>query len=261
MVRPTARGTGALALAAKGNRPPPNEQDLQDYVDGRLDAGQQAEIAAYLAEHPETAARIERYRAHIAGMHALYDGILTEPIPPSMQALLQRAARRRRRPLLALAAAGLVGAAIVGIAALTWGGGARVKEEIAAAQEAHLHFAASPSWESDVPELLNDSLQRVLSERLGAPVALPDAAPAGFTLTAVRLLPAPHQAALLLYRDRADHAASLYVAAGAGRDERGDSAAAGVRTFFHSAHGIFYALTVSAGEPDEMVRRVFAMAP
>ncbi len=244
-----------------GNQPPPSEQDLQDYVDGRLDAGQQAEIAAYLADHPETAARIERYRAHIAGMHALYDGVLTEPVPPAMQALLQRAAARRRRPRLALAAAALAGAAIVGIAVLRWGGGAPVEGEIAAAQEAHLHFAAASSWDSDLAELGDDSLQRALNERLGTPVSLPDAARAGFTLKAVRLLPAPHQAALLLYRDRADHAASLYVARAAGRDERGDSAAAGVRTFFHSAHGVFYALTVSAAEPDEMVRRVSAMTP
>src|SRR5690242_14499288 len=118
---------GGSALAATGNRPPPSEQDLQDYVDGRLDAGQQAEIAAYLAENPETAARIERYRAHIAGMHALYDSILTEPIPPGMQALLQRAAARRRRPHLALAAAALAGALIAGIALLRWGGAAPVE--------------------------------------------------------------------------------------------------------------------------------------
>ena len=249
-----------MALAARGNRPPPSEQDLQDYVDGRLEAGQQAEIAAYLADHPATAARIERYRAHVAGMHALYDSILAEPIPPPMQALLQRAARRRRRPLLAVAAAGMVGAAMIVIAVLS-GGGASVAGEVAAAQAAHLHFTAASFAESDVAELRNDSLERVLSERLGAPVSLPDAVGAGFTLTAVRLLPAPHQAALLLYRDRANHAASLYVAAGDGGDERGDRVAAGVRTFFHSARGVFYALTVSAGEPDEMVQRVSAMTP
>ena len=250
-----------MALAARGNRPPPSEQDLQDYVDGRLDPAEQAEIAAYLAEHPETAARIERYRAHIAGMHALYDDILSEPIPPGMQALVRRAARRRRRPLLALAAVGAVGVAIIGIAVLSGASGTRVGDEVATAQQAHLHFAAASSWESDLAELRNDSLERALSERLGAPVSLPDAAPAGLTLTAVRLLPAPRQAALLLYRDRANHPASLYVAAGAVGDERGDSAAAGVRTFFHSAHGVFYALTVSAGVPDEMVRRVSAMTP
>src|SRR5690242_8720449 len=134
MVPLTARGTGALA--ANSNRPAPSEQDLQDYVDGRLDAGQQAEIATYLAEHPETAARVERYRAHIAGMHALYDSVLTEPIPAGMQALLQRA--RRRRPRLALVAAGVVGAVIVGITFLSWGGGAGIQGDIAAAQEAHL---------------------------------------------------------------------------------------------------------------------------
>lgn len=250
-----------MALAAKGNRPPPSEQDLQDYVDGRLDAGQQAEIAAYLAEHPEIAARVERYRAHIAGLHALYDGVLTEPIPPGMQTLLRRAAARRWRPRLALAALALVAALAVGIAVLRSGGGARLEDELAAAEEAYLHYATAPAWESDVAELREDRLERVLSERLGAAVTLPDATRTGFALKAVRLLPAPHPAALLLYRDRANHPASLYVAADGDADERGDRAEAGVRTFFHSGHGVFYALTVSAAEPGETVRRVSAMTP
>src|SRR5689334_16529390 len=154
MVPLTARGTGALA--ANSNRPRPSEQDLQDYVDCRLDAGQQAEIAAYLAEHPEIAARVERYRAHIAGLHALYDGVLTEPIPRGMQTLLRRAAARRWRPRLAFAALALVAALAVGIAVLRSGGGARLEGELAAAGEAYLHYATAPAWESDVAELRED---------------------------------------------------------------------------------------------------------
>lgn len=256
-----AKETGALALARIEDRPEPNEQDLQDYVDGHLDAARRAEIAKYLSEHPETAARIEGDRAHIAGMHALYDGVLSEPIPESMRALLRRASARRRRPrrvFAAVAAAALVAA---GLAAWRWGGGERVEGELAAAQEAHLHFATAASSDGDVAELREETVARLLRERLGAAVVLPDAARAGFTLEAVHLLPAPRRAALLLYRDTANRIASLYITVGAQEDERGDSAAAGVHTFFRSARGVFYALSVSNAEPDETLRRAFAMAP
>jgi anti-sigma factor RsiW len=221
-----------------GDRPRPSEQDLQDYLDGRLDPACQAEIATYLADHPETAARVERYRAQVAGLHALYDGILSEPIPAGIRAALQQAAARRRRPRLAVAAAAAVAALVMaGVVALRWGG-------------------------SDVAELGDETVARVLSERLGAAVILPEAARAGFTLTAVHLLPPPHRAALLLYRDAANHIASLYITAGAQEDERGgDAAAGGVHTFFRNARGVFYALSVSNAEPDETLRRAFAMGP
>jgi anti-sigma factor RsiW len=246
-----------------GDRPRPSEQDLQDYLDGRLDPACQAEIATYLADHPETAARVERYRAQVAGLHALYDGILSEPIPAGIRAALQQAAARRRRPRLAVAAAAAVAALVMaGVVALRWGGSERVEGELAAAQEAHLQFTTASSPGSDVAELGDETVARVLSERLGAAVILPEAARAGFTLTAVHLLPPPHRAALLLYRDAANHIASLYITAGAQEDERGgDAAAGGVHTFFRNARGVFYALSVSNAEPDETLRRAFAMGP
>jgi len=150
---------------------------------------------------------------------------------------------------------------IAGVVAWRWGGSERVDGELAAAQEAHLHFATASSAESDGAEFRDEAVARMLSERLGAAVILPDAAGAGFALKAVHLLPPPHRAALLLYRDAADHIASLYITVGAQEDERGDSAAAGVHTFFRNARGVFYALSVSNAEPDETLRRAFAMAP
>lgn len=87
--------------------PEPSEQDLHDYVDGRLDGERRAAIADYLARHPQEAARIETYRAQMAGLHALYDDALDEPIPapprsssrparPRMRRRTARGARRRR---------------------------------------------------------------------------------------------------------------------------------------------------------------------
>lgn len=77
--------------------PEPSEQDLHDYVDGRLDGERRAAIADYLARHPQEAARIETYRAQMAGLHALYDDALGEPIPAAPRSSSRPARPRMRR--------------------------------------------------------------------------------------------------------------------------------------------------------------------
>ena len=78
------------------DRPPPSippvtEADLHAFVDGRLPAERQVEIAAYLAARPEDAQRLEAYRAHKRELHALFDPVLDEQPP---QRLLKSARPR-----------------------------------------------------------------------------------------------------------------------------------------------------------------------
>ncbi len=65
------------------DRPPPSippvtEADLHAFVDGRLPAERQVEIAAYLAARPEDAQCLEAYRAHKRELHALFDPVLDD---------------------------------------------------------------------------------------------------------------------------------------------------------------------------------------
>lgn len=58
-----------------------SEQDLHDYVDGRLDAAGRARIEAHLAHHPDDRAKVAAYRAINRGLRQLYDGALAGPLP------------------------------------------------------------------------------------------------------------------------------------------------------------------------------------
>jgi anti-sigma factor RsiW len=74
-------------------RPPAakvSEQDLHDYVDGRLGEADRARIEAHLAHHADHREQVEIYRAVNRGLHALHDRVLAEPIPPAMKALLAK---------------------------------------------------------------------------------------------------------------------------------------------------------------------------
>jgi anti-sigma factor RsiW len=75
-----------------------SKDEVHDYVDGRLDDADRARIAAHLEAHPVDRARVETYRAITAGLHALYDPALREPVPEKMRALLAAHRRRNRDP-------------------------------------------------------------------------------------------------------------------------------------------------------------------
>ena len=56
--------------------PPVTEAELHAFVDGRLPAEREAEIAAYLAARHDDAQRVEAYRAQKRELHALFDPVL-----------------------------------------------------------------------------------------------------------------------------------------------------------------------------------------
>lgn len=110
---------------------PIDDDTLQAYVDGQLDAEATARIDALLATDPLLAARVQRERALRAALRGAFDPVLDEPIPARLAALLQAPAadaplasvtavptpRPRRRwamPALAMAAS------IAALAVLLW---------------------------------------------------------------------------------------------------------------------------------------------
>ncbi|MEJ5211677.1 MAG: anti-sigma factor, partial [Burkholderiales bacterium] len=58
-----------------------DEQRLHAYVDDALDATTRQEVEAYLARHPEAAARVAAWRRQKQALHALFDPVLAEPVP------------------------------------------------------------------------------------------------------------------------------------------------------------------------------------
>jgi anti-sigma factor RsiW len=66
------------------------DQDLHDYVDGRLDTAHRQRVEEFLAVNPEEAMKVASYRRQIEALHALYDDALQEPVPARLRALLDK---------------------------------------------------------------------------------------------------------------------------------------------------------------------------
>ncbi|MBN8774194.1 MAG: anti-sigma factor [Thiobacillus sp.] len=173
---------------------PVREDDLHAYVDGALSDARRIEVEAWLAAHPEDAARVRAWVMQNQALHAAFDGVLNEPLPID----LIRAARRRlfRAPwraiaaILALAASGLTGYGI-GLKAV-FSPEARHPVEVDAAHAAHL-----VSW---------------LSKRVGTPLKAPDFGALGFHLLGGRLLAGDTGAvAQFMYQNAGGQRVTLYV--------------------------------------------------
>lgn len=198
------------------------DSELNALVDGELDAARQAEIEAWLAENPDTAQRVARYRAQNAGMHALYDDIMHEDIPPKIASAFET--RRNGVPHWAAMAAAIA-LFVVGAA-----GGWIVRGE--AGPDAAQQVAAAPPI--DTQELMvrasmahvvshEDELRSpksggraavgdYLADRMGEPVRVPSLESFGYRLVGSRVLPdTSGPAAQFVFSDEAGKKVSLYV--------------------------------------------------
>jgi anti-sigma factor RsiW len=247
---------------------PPSEQDLHAYIDGHLEPAEASRVAAYLARHPETAALVEAYRAQTAGLHALYDKILDEPVPQEMLALLRHRRSATTWRGVALAAAAL--ALIMVSTGMGWwlndlrrgSAAAAPAALVAEAQRAHRLFAGDEPLVSDFGTQRSTGLAQSLSQRIGAAVTLPDVERAGLSLRGVRLVPtASGTAAVLLYRDNAGRPASLFVTTIAAADAPPQiENSADVVTLYRVAGGLAYALTLPrAPGADAAIKIAFGM--
>jgi hypothetical protein len=65
-----------------------SDEMLMAYADGELDLVARAEIEAAIARDPEVARAVERHRALADHVHTAYDGVLEEPVPDRLAALV-----------------------------------------------------------------------------------------------------------------------------------------------------------------------------
>ena len=64
--------------------------DLQDYIEGRLDPNGEARVEAYLRFNPAEAARVELLRQQALRLKKMGEDILNEPVPSHLLDLLRR---------------------------------------------------------------------------------------------------------------------------------------------------------------------------
>jgi anti-sigma factor RsiW len=194
------------------------EDELQAWVDGRLDDARRAQVEQYLAANPQEAQRLADYRRQNELLHALFEPVAAEPAPRRLRA---RMPRRWLAPLrYGAMAASLALAAVFG-----WflrG----VQEPLVVAETlprqaaiAHVVYAPEVQHPVEVDAAQEEHLVKWLSKRLDLPVRAPQLGSAGFELVGGRLLPgADRPAAQFMYQDAAGGRVTLYVSADGGEN-------------------------------------------
>ncbi|MEM9684509.1 MAG: anti-sigma factor, partial [Pseudomonadota bacterium] len=218
-----------MTRSSSNDRKPISERDLQGYLDGELCIERRAEVEAYLAAHPEQAARIADYSNLTLDLHRLFDSIET-PVNTEIEALTEDLERAfgRRRMVRRFASVAAVVAILVTATVLATGVHDRFRQAedrflafTQQATDAHMLFAGNVQT---VEESDFDSTTTVvswLSQRLtGVPVRAPDLSAIGYDLMVERILPSEDgPAAQLMYENETkSHPVTLFI--GKSRDKR-----------------------------------------
>jgi anti-sigma factor RsiW len=205
--------------------PPPDlpvtEAELHAYADRQLTAERTAEVAAWLARRPDESARVRTWEDQKRELRGLFDPVLDETVPPTLQRQARRRAPWFRQPAVAAAAAALLVAAA---GAAGWGlrgardgaalvaGAPQAAEFAARAAIAHAVYTPEVRRPVEVDGAHEDQLVTWLSRRMGAPMKAPHLQALGYALEGGRLLPGDRgPVAQFMYRDEAGHRLTLYV--------------------------------------------------
>jgi anti-sigma factor RsiW len=192
---------------------PVTEDELHAYVDGELPADRRIAVEAWLAAHPDDAARVAQWRAQMEMIRARYGSVVTEAIPPRLS--LDRMARNRRW-WSGIAAAATVAAFLVGGVAGWMAHGATAasrspQDEIASeALNAHRLYIAEVRHPIEV-RAAEQHLLPWLSRRVGTTLRAPELGSFDLKLLGGRLLPGPiGPAALFMYEGPTGERFTLY---------------------------------------------------
>jgi anti-sigma factor RsiW len=182
-----------------------SEDDLQAYVDGRLDAARTSHVELYLEQNPDAAARIAAYIGQTRDLRAAFKNAV---VRPDFAPVTEPSRFVPGRVFQAAAAAILLGFIIGG------GSGWIVRGHMMPAQlggipgltqEAvanHLVFTEDHGRPVELTADRQADLVRWLSKRLNAPVIVPDLRSAGYQFMGGRLAATDHgPAAMLMYVD------------------------------------------------------------
>ena len=238
------------------------EDDLQAFIDDRLDATRRAAVEAHLDAHPELRERVAAERRQRAMLRGQLAAKFAEPVPARLRIANLRAARRKTWAGKMRLAAAAVAIFVVG-AAGGWFANRLAPASAPLAATTSVAQGATSAYRSFVVEVAHPvevgaaqeaHLLQWLSKRLGRPLAAPDLSRFGYRLMGGRLLPAGDAAAAqLMYDDASGRRLTVYVRAASGTEtafrfqQEGDAA-----TFAWIDQGFGFAVTATASR-DELL--------
>jgi anti-sigma factor RsiW len=196
---------------------PVTEDELHAHVDGELPVDRHAAVEAWLASHPEDAARVAEWRAQADAIRTRYGAIGDEPVPARFG--LERLARAGSRSWRAIAAAAAIVSFLAGGVVGWMAHGASAEAPSAfdtftgQALDAHKVYVVEVRHPVEVTGAERPHLVQWLSKRLDYRLLLPDLESRGLKLVGGRLLPGPlGPAALFMYEGPSGDRYTLYCA-------------------------------------------------
>ena len=227
---------------------PVTSDELHAHVDGELPADRREAVEAWLASHPDDAARVAEWRAQADAIRARYGAIADQPIPARFD--LDKLARSRRS-WRALAAAAVIVAFLAGgtVGWLARGASAAAPSSFdiitTEAFDAYKTYVVEVRHPVEVTGAERPHLVQWLSKRLDYRLIVPDFEQSGFKLVGGRLLPGPTgPSALFMYEGTSGERFTIYYArTNAPQTAMRYKAAERVAGFYWVDHGVAYVVT------------------
>jgi anti-sigma factor RsiW len=192
-----------------------SEDELGAYADGELPAERRSAVEAWLATHPDDAAKVAAWRK-LGDLVRMRYGTVAEEKPPQ-RLDVTRLARRHRYSMLATIAAAVI-LAFLGGGVAGWaihGVESRGPSDLALfttdALDAYRLYTVEVRHPVEVPGDQRPHLVEWLSKRVGSPLRAPELGQMGLTLIGGRLLPGPTGAtAFFMYEGPSGERFTLY---------------------------------------------------
>jgi anti-sigma factor RsiW len=234
-----------------------SELDLHAYVDGNLPEERRRQVEDFLAAHPEEKERVRVYQEQNKTFHAIFDSVLTEPVPPKWQ----NSGRRWTfllKPAVAAAVWIVIGGSLGWVLRGEYDGKSAANIKFAK-QAAIAHAVYTPEVRHPVEVAAAEETHLVnwLSKRLGNRLKIPHLSALGYELVGGRLLPGDQgPVAQFMYQDKNGQRLTLYVKTdgNAERETAFRFAQEGtVSVFYWIDHRLSYALSGEIRK-DELLR-------
>lgn len=186
---------------------PITEDDIQGYVDGALDSARREDVSDYLANHPDTALKVQRMIEQRQALRDRFAPIVDEPIPPelSLRHLLDQQKKPRRHAWRSIAAAALfVAGGLSGwvMRDLSVPEGTGITALTQEAFYTYTTFGTDMGRPVEMRASESADLVRWVSRRLQRPVEVPDLAGSGYRFIGGRVVATANgPAGMFMYED------------------------------------------------------------
>src|SRR6201747_3000473 len=192
---------------------PVTEDELHASVDNELPAERRGDVEAWLAAHPDDAARVQSWLAMAEALDARYDSVADEAVPKRLEIeqLVQQPRKWMYGAIAATLAAFIVGGGTGWVARGATAAPSAFQNFTVDALDAHRLYVVEVRHPVEVPGSERTHLQQWLTKRCGWDVRAPELTAAGLKLVGGRLLPGPTgPASFLMYESASGARFTLY---------------------------------------------------